>query len=202
MLRQCSQATLHASLTTSLSPLTPILGHPDFSPGLSPTGFQTFGDSNCISAFRFLMGNRWPAISELMDPAGPFHLMFWSAAQIHHFLHSIPNPQIYTQLTSFEEYCSGTDPLPQVLSKTYALLNTPPRQPPLPCIAKSETDLSHTFTETQKQNMIRFSLKSSQCTKIQETNFKILTRWYLTPSRLHAIFPDTPNYCWRFVRGK
>lgn len=45
--------------------------------------------------------------------------------------------------------------------------------------------------------MISLSLKSSICTNVQETNYKILTRWYLTPSQLHIIFPDTSKYCWR-----
>lgn len=138
-----------------------------------------------------------------MDPAGPFYLTYWNAAQVRHLLHSVPNPQTFTwQFTTFEEYCSGADPLPQALSKTYALLNTPQRQPHLPCLTKWETDLGRNFTESQKQNMIRFSFKSSLCTKIQETNFKILTRWYLTPGRLHVIFLYTPDYCWCCQRDK
>lgn len=71
--------------------------------------------------------DRWPSIPELMDSSYPFRLTFWNAAQLHHFLQTIPNPQTYTRsLTTFEEYCSETEPLPQVLSKMYALLNTPP----------------------------------------------------------------------------
>lgn len=45
--------------------------------------------------------------------------------------------------------------------------------------------------------MIALSLKSSICTKLQESNYNILTRWYLTPSRLHLMFPNTSNICWR-----
>lgn len=132
-----------------------------------------------------------------MDSSYPFRLTFWNAAQLHHFLQTIPNPQTYTRsLTTFEEYCSETEPLPQVLSKMYALLNTPPQQPCLPCITKLETDLHRTFSTSQKPNMISFSLKSSLCTKMQETNNKILARWYLTPSHLHIIFLDKPEHCW------
>lgn len=89
------------------------------------------------------------------------------------------------------------DPLPQVLSKTYSLLNTPLEQPQLHCLVKWETDLNRTFTVAQKQNIIRFSLKSSICTKIQENNFQILTRWYLTHLRLHRYYPATLDHCWR-----
>lgn len=48
-----------------------------------------------------------------------------------------------------------------------------------------------------KQRIINFAIKSSLCTKSQETNFKILTRWYLTPTRLHKCFPNTLDRCWR-----
>lgn len=137
-------------------------------------------------------------ITELIAPMGPYRLAFWNAAQIHHFLQATPDPQAYVrQWTTFEEYCTGMEPLPQVLSKMYALLNNPPEQPSLPCLSKWEADLHRTFTKTQIQNMINYALKSSLCTKIQETNYKILTRWYLTPSWLHTIVPDTPEHCWR-----
>lgn len=31
----------------------------------------------------------------------------------------------------------------------------------------------------------------------QENSYKILSRWYLTPHRLHKMFPNTPSNCWR-----
>lgn len=79
----------------------------------------------------------------------------------------------------------------------YTILNTPSQPLDLPCITKWETDLQISFTTIQKQNMVALSLKSSICTTIQETNYKILTRWYLTPSRLHIMFPGTSKHCWR-----
>lgn len=85
---------------------------------------------------------------------GSFRLQFWCAAQIHHFLHSIPNPQKFNrQLTTFEEYCSGVNPLPRVLSKTYELLNTPPEQPQLPCLIKWEKDL-YTVSKTKHDKIL------------------------------------------------
>lgn len=136
-IRQCIQATLHTSLTTKTSPLTPILGNPKFFPGLSSSQFQTLRRSNCVLASQFVQQNKWPSISELMDPVGPFKLLFWNAARIHHFLQTFPNPQSYTRpLTTFEECCKDTEPLLQTLSKMYSLLNTPPQPPRLPCIMK------------------------------------------------------------------
>lgn len=111
----------------------------------------------------------------------PFKLSLWTALQLQHFLNTLPNPQGFNRpLTSFEAYCSKEGSLPQALSKTYALLNCPAEQPHLPFLNKWESKLGRTFTSAQIQHVLRFSLKSSVCTKIKETNYKLLTRWYLT----------------------
>lgn len=128
----------------------------------------------------------WPSIPSLMDPFGPFSLNFWRALQLHHFLHPLPVPwEFGCRLTTLEEYCSDEGVLPQVLSKMYNLLITPLEDHRLACIMKWNTGLNHTFTPGHQNNVIRFSHKSSICTRIQETNFKLLTRWYHTPSLLH-----------------
>lgn len=148
-LLQGSQATQLVSLTTKDSPPSPILGHPCFPPGLPSTELKNLQNSNDENA-----------MLELIDTSGHFQLPFWSAVQIHHFLHTIPNPQNFAcQLSTFEEYCLGTDHLYQDLSKAYSLLNRPPEQPCLPCLVKWETDLHPTFTPKQKLNIFRFSLK-------------------------------------------
>lgn len=34
-------------------------------------------------------------------------------------------------------------------------------------------------------------------TRVQETSYKILTRWYRIPSQHHLMFPKVPDSCWR-----
>lgn len=82
------------------------------------------------------------------------------------------------------------------------MLVSPTTQPQLQCLSSWEKDLHCTFFSTQRQRIISLSLKSSLCTKLQETNFKILTRWYLTPSRLKKCFPSTSGQCWRCMEGE
>lgn len=203
MLLQSTQAVNSVSLTTKESPLMPIIGHPSFPQGLLITEYKNLRALNLESAAKFVVTGRWPSMIELTSDSGSFQIPFWSAAKIHHFLHTIPNPQNFTrQLTAYEEYCSGTGHLPQVLSKAYSLLNSPQEQPGLPGIVKRESELHRTFTSKQKENIIRFSLKASICTKMQETNFKILHRWHLMPSRLHTIFPEMSDLCWRCQKEK
>lgn len=86
------------------SPLLPILGNHQFPPGLQCSEFKTLRHSGIDHASRFMVALRWPSITELMNTLGPFQLPFWNALQLHHFLHSIPNPLSFTrQLTTFEE---------------------------------------------------------------------------------------------------
>lgn len=129
-----------------------------------------------------------------MEPTGAFRLPFWSALQLHHFLHSLQTPGRFDRrLSTFEEYCSEDGVLTQVLSKTYSLLISPPEHLHLPWLEKWEKEMNRTFTRSQQQNIVRFSLKSSICTKIQESNYKILTRWYHTPQMLHKFYPEMPG---------
>lgn len=202
-LRHGSQVIMHSSLTSSNSPLFPILGHPNFTPGLHSVEFDILRGSGTDHAAKFVIAGSWPTLPELTEVTGKYQLPFWKAVQLHHLLHLIPGPQDLSRpLTTFEEYCTGTEPLAKPLSKMYSLLNTPSIQPHLPCLERWERDLNRKFSETQKQTIIRCAFKSSCCTKIQETNYKILSRWYLTPSRLHKFFPATSDRCWRCGEGE
>lgn len=130
----------------------------------------------------------------------PFHSV---CCLCEHFLLSLPSPRGFScQLTTFEEYCSEEGTLPRVLSKAYNLLNCPIEKPDLQCLKHWETDLWHSFSIKQKCNIIQFALKSTICTKIQETNYKILTRWYRTPNFPHKFYPATTGRCWRCQEGE
>lgn len=133
----------------------PIIGHPSFSQGLLLTEYKNLRSLNLENAAKFVVTGRWSSMSELTKDSSLFQLPCWSAAKIHHFLHTIPNHQKFTRpLTTYEEYCSGTDHLPQVLFKAYSLLNSPQEQPCLPGIVKWESELHRAFTPKQKENIV------------------------------------------------
>lgn len=180
-----------------------ILGNTKFGPGLSPTEFPSLRESGIDHAARFVLAGKWPFISDLCNSVGNYHLPFWKAVQLHNFLHSLPDPQDFArEQTPFESLCAEDTPLAHILSQTYSMLISPTTPPQLHCLASWEKDLHCTFSPTQRQQIISLSLKSSLCTKLQETNFKLLTRWYLTPSRLKKCFPSTSGQCWRCMEGE
>ena len=62
---------------------------------------------------------------------------------------------------------------------------------------KWEQDLNISFTEAQKTKILSLAHTSSISSRIAEVNYKVLTRWHLTPAALHGIFPQTSPLCWR-----
>lgn len=62
-------------------------------------------------------------------------------------------------------------------------------------LQKWETALNRTFTSVQCRCIIHLPLKSSICTQVEESNFKILMEWYRTLTVLHKYYPSISNCC-------
>lgn len=196
--RICASLFTHAKLTSCNSPLRPILGTPDFTPGYLDPVFRSLRERGYSQSSHFSANGRWPTVEELMNPVGQYCLDFWRALQLKHYLSTLPAPEGTEQtLMTFEALCTEEGTLPHALSVTYHLLTTPPENHQIPALGAWERDMQCTFSPRQKQNIIIFTFKSSICTKIQETNFKILSRWYNTPTKLQRFFPSTSGLCWR-----
>lgn len=124
-LRNSHQITLHTTLTSKTSPLFPILGKPKFEPGMEAAELTSLREAGRDCAIKFINGGKWPTLAELSNPTGIYRLTFWKALQLHHFLHSLPDPHNFTRdLTLFEALCTEDTPLAHILSQTYSLLNT------------------------------------------------------------------------------
>lgn len=200
--RVCAHLIDSSSLFSRNSPLKPILGNPLFEPGVGDGGFRELREEGLFQASHFSNRGRWKTITELSDPEGQFRLDFLRALQLHHFLSSMPPPNDTDQtLTPMEDLCSGTGPLLHSLSLTYSMLITQAEEYKLQGLTKWEKELKCQFTTSKKQHILQFTHKSL-CTKIQETNYKILTHWYRTPALLNTIFPLSSDVCWRCQERK
>lgn len=199
-LRICSRICSTTLLSSVNSPLYPIVGNPRFPPGLQEGPFRKLSDSQCFQASHFIQiaTGTWPSLPELTSSNDRFCLDFWSAAQLRHFLNTLPPPDRFQRtLTPLEQLCEGTGPCSHLISQMYALLVAPQEDYVPPYIRKWEMTLDRTFTQAQHRQIVNLALKSSISTRIQETNFKIMTRWYRTPSLLNKFFPEIPDKCWR-----
>lgn len=64
-------------------------------------------------------------------------------------------------------------------------------------LTKWEAELGIQFTDVQRKKILYFAQKSSIATRVQETCYKIMTRWYSIPAVLHHFFPQVASLCWR-----
>lgn len=187
-----------AEMPSFPSPLTPIIGHPDFLPGISDKSFRLHPDHSLVRASFFLGPSEWSDPLGIYPSFGASILGRWKILQLTHFLKSLPDADGFRrQPTPFEELCLVDEPIRKSLSYSYNILLTITSQSVPPFLRKWERDLNTTFTEDQKTRIFLFAHKSSLCSKYQEITYKILTRWYRTPSVLASIFPGHSPLCWR-----
>ena len=196
--RVCARLISQTPLSSNNSPLCPILGHPQFIPGIRDLAFRDLVEAGFHQASHFSSGGRWNTIAELSDPTGPFRLDFLRSHQLNHFLRSLTPPATNPQpLTPLEDLCNSSGTTTHTLSVAYSLINAPCADFVPPGMLKWERELNRQFTAADEQRILRFTHKSSICAKTQETSYKLLSRWYRTPVLLHKFFPATPDLCWR-----
>ena len=184
--------------STKCSPLIPILGNPGFIPGTGGVVFNKLKERGKVQASHFLQKNTWPSIEDLTKRRGSYELSFWQALQLSYFLRSLGQPYNFRrQLTKFEQYCEDEEPIQRVSSKMYRLLISPQEDFELPGLGKWERDLGRVFSQNQRKQIIYLALYSSTSTRIQESNYKLLSQWYYKQVKLHKFSKDNSEYCWR-----
>lgn len=101
-----------------------------------------------------------------------------------------------------ERICHRRQPTRHSLSLIYSSLIAPAEGFVPPFLTKWEADLGVYLDESQREKILHFAQKSSLATRVQETCYKIVTRWYRVPSTLHRFFPQVPCLCWRCGLGE
>lgn len=106
-----------------------------------------------------------------------------STSAPHYLFHTLGPPAEYRRSpTPFESHCVDESTLPRTLSTMYSLLIFPPAEIRVPGLIKWETELGRSLTPAQARQIIKFALKSSMSKCIQECIYKLLTKWFHTPS--------------------
>ena len=102
----------------------------------------------------------------------------------------------------FEQICLDGNSIRHSLSYFYAMLTKLDRPQEFTFIQAWEKDLGLIFTQEQKDRILRFTHKASIASKYEEGGYKILTRWYRTPTVLHRIYPEISDICWRCLEAE
>lgn len=186
------------SFVPAPSPLTPVTDNPSFSPGVNESRFQALKGCNRSQLRHFIRNGKWMTREELMDDPLLASLSFWQKVQLAHFLRAQHSPAPFLRaLTAFELLCSEQEPLRHAISLTYQLLISPPEGFRPPYLAKWERVLGIKLNERQAERIFLFTYKTSICAAQQEAGFKVLSHWYFTPDRVHRMFPQSTDICWR-----
>lgn len=86
--------------------MTPLVGHPEFTPGLTDPTFYSQSPNGFLRASQFLQLSGWLPTGTVPSGRAPLTLDHWRTIQFSHFLGSLP--KLFTQkLHSLEELCLG-----------------------------------------------------------------------------------------------
>lgn len=83
-------------LTNFPSPMTPIIRHPRFHPGLSNLAFTGRAPKGLLRASQFLRPTGWIPTGTLASGQAPIVLDSWRAGRLSHFLGSLPNHALFS----------------------------------------------------------------------------------------------------------
>lgn len=140
--------------------------------------------------------NLW-GMGDLREAFSVFPMDAWRYQPLQHFPTAhLRGDSAAESLTNFESlwYKQPTDR--GLLSTSYKLLNKHNVSTGLRFFREWEIELESHCTEPQKRNMLRLVYTSSICIKIQEANYKFLSRWYRVSKMLAISYPLTSDRCW------
>lgn len=118
------------SVVPTPSPLTPVIGNPAFSPGLSDPRFQDLKEVGRSQLRHFISNGKWMSRENIMEDPLLGVLSFWQKLQLANFIGSQSSPTPFSRtLTTFELLCSEQELVRRMVLLAYQLLIAPPRGP-------------------------------------------------------------------------
>ncbi|KAM9320234.1 coiled-coil domain-containing protein 80 [Gastrophryne carolinensis] len=177
--------------------LTPIRRNPAFPPGKDPS---FLGDCKGPSPLRvYHLLDRGTFIDkQKLQITLEREISILSYLQLRHFL--LTNDikvGVKNEPTEFEKACLGMGPESHLLSWAYGMLRQGERREGKPWEGRWEADLGRSLSEEEWGDVYKNAHKGLISSSMQETNYKLITRWYRTPELLHSFFPSVPDTCWR-----
>lgn len=183
-------------ISSTPGPMTPIRNNPDFPSGLSDTFLADYWPHTDIRAEHFFSENTFLTIPNLPKQTSGRPFPLWTYFHIRHVLnHPHKHSDYSRQLTPFELLCTKTEPQRHVISDIYSLLFSDHNPKSNIATRSWERELSIDLSEEEWENIYSYIHKGSINVSTQENGFKVFSKWYKTPLRLHKISPNTPSTC-------
>lgn len=190
-------------LTSTPSPLTPLTDNPDFTPGLhnptlkkSPAGDPLLA-GDCYNENKF---RDWSSFkTDLNRP----QMKLWTYFQLRSYLGNIKEPlTLHRPLTALESVCREGIPIKKATSVAYEWMSRSGTEISDGHRRRWSEELELEISDKQWRYVAALAHKCSISTKLQETNYKLLTHWYSTPDKIHKWDTQKPDTCWRCLSEK
>ena len=178
-------------------PMTPLTQNPDFPADIPAVSRLRPLDLPTLRAQAFFNRGILLSHSDVSAKFRDFDIPLFKFFQIRHFLNSTPSTSKWHRaLTPFEHLCSHTTPQRHLIAFLYSLLISTAK-PNTDIHRLWEADLSIVLSDEEWEKVWTHILKGSVNVSTQEDRFKLYSRWYRTPDKIHKIFPAVPSTCWR-----
>ena len=185
-------------LSDLYGPMTPLRMNPDFTPGMHPAFLAEDWPHPTVQTNQCFTNGRLLLQSELASKINKDVFPFWTYVQIRHFFTRLAPGTIWSKAaTPFEHICSSIEPQRHLISTMSTLLFSTHASKIHWANQQWERDLMLDLTDTEWEDIYRMAHKGSVNVQVQENAYKILSRWYKTPLKLHRINPALSKVCWR-----
>lgn len=186
-------------LQSPLNPLLSFLHNPSFYPAWTlPSSFSAWKTAGLTQTHQFYDSDKiitFPTLSKSHNISSNETFRY---LQIKNFLsQNAPTNLTTLDYITFERTCISDPHRRGLIADLYTQLLTHTSSTPPSYTSKWETDLNLT-PDTLDWVQIWKDTKSATPNIIAlETNYKVLTRWYLVPARVSKLLPQYPPQCFR-----
>lgn len=181
------------------NPLLSFIRNPAFYPAwIYPNSFKAWTTSGIQTLNDFIASKSFLSFPSLREKYDLPNSEIFRYLQIKNFYTPfLKGDTPLSQLSIFESICTKDPFAKGTISSLYnqlygvANLNRPSY------VQRWEEDLGRTLEDTDWSNIWLTSKSSSPNILALETNYKVLTRWYLVPARVAKYSPNTSALCFR-----
>lgn len=126
------------------------------------------------------------------------HIPFYKYLQIRHFIQSCtPTVAIHRDPSHFKHLCNSEGLQRHLISSIYAMLFSTHKLKEDKIVRQWETELQLDLISEDWGHIYNHIHKGSINVSTQENRYKIFTKWYRTPDKIHKFYPNLPSTCWR-----
>lgn len=188
----------YLAIPNKLSFKSPIALNPDLSPSVQYIGLLTWRVSGLSELGHLFDNGQMRSFQSLKQEFNLPSKDFYKFLQLRHFLESHSKEgNIRFDLTEVEKQLLSSITLKKKISELYSLLSNvgPSTFDSLRMIW--ENDLGSNFSDVEWLSVCTCVFPKGVSITAQEQNYKFIHRTYLTPVRLHKIFPNTSKLCFK-----